>query len=123
MWLDHDDFKTAFRVTFGCRHPLTLSLRKPTIAYLIQAPAILATFPWSTQRRSELEDARVMVGRMMIALALLFALVAPTVAQDQRTQDRIAATFYQAQGLAQRSKAALPDNTPTLLARADEVIE
>src|SRR5690242_16550475 len=74
--------------------------------------AILATFPWSTQRRSELEGARVMVGRMMVALALLFAAVPPSIAQGRHSAGRFTATFFPAQGPARGSKAvaALPDN-------------
>ena len=53
-----------------------------------------------------------MVGRVMVALALLFALVAPSIAQDGHPAGRVAATLYPVQGVAQRSKAAaaLPDN-------------
>jgi len=52
-----------------------------------------------------------MFGRLMVALALLLALVATSVAQDKNPESRIAATFYQTQGAAQRSKApaAAPD--------------
>jgi lipopolysaccharide export system protein LptA len=46
-----------------------------------------------------------MVSRLMLALACLLALMATSVAQDQHPQGRIAATFDQAQGAAQRSKA------------------
>jgi hypothetical protein len=52
-----------------------------------------------------------MVSRVIAVLALLLALLAPSVAQDRHPEGRIAATFYQAQGAAQRSKAAaLPDS-------------
>jgi lipopolysaccharide transport protein LptA len=53
-----------------------------------------------------------MVSRVMAALMLLLALVAPSIAQGKRPEDRIVATFYQAQGSAQQSKAATapPDN-------------
>jgi lipopolysaccharide export system protein LptA len=48
---------------------------------------------------------------MMVALALLFSLAAPSIAQDRHPAGRIVATFHQAQGAAQLSKAAtaLPD--------------
>src|SRR5262249_39108387 len=51
------------------------------------------------------------VRKVMVALACLLALVATSVAQGNPPEGRIAATFYQAQGAAQRSKAAatLPD--------------
>jgi lipopolysaccharide export system protein LptA len=42
----------------------------------------------------------------MVALACLCGHVATSVAQDKNPEDRITATFYQAQGTAQRSKAA-----------------
>jgi lipopolysaccharide export system protein LptA len=53
-----------------------------------------------------------MASRVMLALGLLFALVAPSVAQGRHPEGRIAATFYPAQGAVQGSKvaAALPDN-------------
>jgi hypothetical protein len=51
-----------------------------------------------------------MVARVVVALASLLANVAPSVVQD----GGIAATFYQAPGAAQQSKAAaaLPNNAP-----------
>src|SRR5215470_11664629 len=53
-----------------------------------------------------------MVDRVMVALALLFALVASSVAQGTHPAGRIAATLYPAPGAARGSKAAaaLPDN-------------
>jgi len=53
-----------------------------------------------------------MVDRVMVALALLFALVAPSVAQGTHPAGRIVTTLYPAQGAARGSKAAvaLPDN-------------
>ena len=53
-----------------------------------------------------------MVSRVMLTLALLFALVAPSIAQGTHPAGRIAATLYPAQGAARGSKAAaaLPDN-------------
>ena len=51
-----------------------------------------------------------MVGRVMVALALLFALVAPSIAQGTHPAGRIAATLYPAQRVPQGSKApALPE--------------
>jgi lipopolysaccharide export system protein LptA len=48
---------------------------------------------------------------MMVALAYLLALAAPSIAQGNHPEGRIVATFYQAQGAAQQSKAlaAAPD--------------
>jgi hypothetical protein len=46
-----------------------------------------------------------MASRVMLALGLLFALMAPSIARDSHPADPIAATFYQAQGAAQWSKA------------------
>src|SRR5262249_21984873 len=56
-------------------------------------------------------EGRAMFCRVMVALAYLLALLATSVAQDKNPEGRITATFYQAQGAAQRSKAAatLPD--------------
>ena len=53
-----------------------------------------------------------MFDRVMVALALLFALEASSVAQGTHPAGRIAATLYPAQGAARGSKAAaaLPDN-------------
>jgi len=53
-----------------------------------------------------------MVDRVMVAFALLFALVASSVAQGTHPAGRIAATLYPAQGAARGSKAAaaLHDN-------------
>jgi lipopolysaccharide export system protein LptA len=52
-----------------------------------------------------------MASRGMVALAFLLVLVAPSIAQDRHPAGRITATFYPAQGAAQRSKpgAAMPD--------------
>jgi lipopolysaccharide export system protein LptA len=52
-----------------------------------------------------------MVSGVMVALVYLLALVATSVAQDKNPEGRITATFYHAQGAAQRSKApaATPD--------------
>ena len=52
-----------------------------------------------------------MVSRGMVALAFLLVLVAPGIAQDRPPAGRITATFYLAQGAAQRSMAgtAMPD--------------
>jgi lipopolysaccharide export system protein LptA len=53
-----------------------------------------------------------MLSRVRLALALLLALVAPSIAQDGHPAVRVTATLYPVQGPAQRSKAAaaLPDN-------------
>ena len=53
-----------------------------------------------------------MISRVMMALALLVALVAPSIAQGSHPAGRIAATFYQVQAAAQQSKAVAipPDN-------------
>ena len=54
-----------------------------------------------------------MVSQAMVALALLLALLAPSIAQGTHPADRIAATFYQPQRAAQQSRAeALSDNVP-----------
>jgi hypothetical protein len=45
-----------------------------------------------------------MVCRAMVALAYLLALLATSVAQDKNSENRITATLYQAQSVAQRSK-------------------
>jgi hypothetical protein len=51
--------------------------------------------------------------RGMVALAFLLVLVTASIAQDTHPAGRITTTFYQAQGAAQRSKAAaaMPDVT------------
>jgi hypothetical protein len=53
-----------------------------------------------------------MVSRVIVALVLLFAFVVPSFSQGSHPADRVATTFYPAQGAAQRSKAvaAPPDN-------------
>jgi lipopolysaccharide export system protein LptA len=54
-----------------------------------------------------------MVSRAMVALALLLALLAPSIAQGTHPADRIAVTFYQSQRAAQQSgAAALSGNVP-----------
>jgi lipopolysaccharide export system protein LptA len=71
----------------------------------------LATFACCDCQVNGPEEAKAMVSRVIAVLALLLALLAPSVAQDRHPEGRIAATFYQAQGAAQRSKAAaLPDS-------------
>jgi lipopolysaccharide export system protein LptA len=70
------------------------------------APVILATFACCDCQVNGPEEAEAMVSRVMAALVSLLALLAPSVAQDKTPEGRIAATFYQAQGATQRSKAA-----------------
>jgi lipopolysaccharide export system protein LptA len=73
--------------------------------------AILATFACCDCQVNGPEEAEAMVSRVMTALALLLALVSPSIAQGNNPKGRISATFYQAQGTSQRSNAAaLPDS-------------
>lgn len=71
-----------------------------------------------------------MLSRVKFALALLLALVAPSIAQNASAADRTTATFNQSQRAAQRSKAAtdLPekmlfDPDAAIYIEADSVIE